>query len=86
MALGPGPGWSKFRADLHNDGVSPIQLDLSSAPGPKWQAQLVKFRGIAASPAVAADGTVYEVDGGGHLVAYKPDGTLLCTSDVVNTA
>lgn len=73
---GPGPGWSKFRSDLHNDGVSPVHLTLSQAPAVRYSIQLDPTSSlIPTSPALSPDGsTLYVVNAEGQLVAIKTAG------------
>ena len=78
---GAAPGWSMLRGgpssdgSVHNDGTVPLQLDLSHAPGVLWTQSLASSPASALlsdTAAVGPDGTLYQVDADGALVALDP--------------
>jgi len=84
----PGPGtsdWPKFRYDMHNDGDFPAQL-LTTVPRQVWDVDMTSGRHglLFTSPALAPDGTIYQVDDIGELKAIRPsDGSTVWTSQPV---
>ena len=63
--------WPKFHADLRNVGLSPYIGSQAGTFGWRFQAGF----GVASSPAIGSDGTVYVGSDDSCLYAINPDGT-----------
>lgn len=77
--------WPKFRYDLHNSGAVTVTLDLTN-PGALFSHRFstgAVSAALRASPAVGADGTLYQVDDLGRLNAVASDGSVRWTSAAV---
>jgi outer membrane protein assembly factor BamB len=73
---GPAPGWSMLGGSASHTGFAPVSIDLSHAPGTLWATNLVPLLGgtkpVRQSAVSGPDGTVYQPDGNGALVALDP--------------
>jgi len=76
----PTPNWSRLRGDTSNGGTNVnVKLDLSAAPGPVFATKLGSS-GLANTPMIGPDGTIYEPDGTGKLAALNPNGSVKWSS------
>ena len=67
-----------------HQGTVAVSLDLNHAPGVLWARQISKEDALYASPSIGPDGTIYQVDAAGDLVALNPaDGSVKWTSAAV---
>jgi outer membrane protein assembly factor BamB len=72
---GPAAGWSMLGGSTFHDNSVSISLNLSHAPGTSWHSNIAPSSGkqqLRASAAIGPDGTVYQPDGNGALVAVDP--------------